>query len=113
MALGYKYNLKICRSIIHNIVISGFDFLNDLKILHASFPYLQPLEKMKNVICMLKLVKSVCYFFRHTSLYNLKNFYFNLSSVMISASNFESNISRLRLLKYDICSLLISVFLIF
>uniref|UniRef100_A0AAF5RXC1 3'-5' exonuclease domain-containing protein n=1 Tax=Wuchereria bancrofti TaxID=6293 RepID=A0AAF5RXC1_WUCBA len=37
----------------------GFDFLNDLKVLRASFPYLQPLEEMKNVICILKLVKSL------------------------------------------------------
>ncbi|KAM3718935.1 Exonuclease mut-7 [Dirofilaria immitis] len=37
----------------------GFDFRNDLKVLHASFPYLQPLKEMKNVICILKLVKSL------------------------------------------------------
>ncbi|EFO26611.2 hypothetical protein LOAG_01867 [Loa loa] len=37
----------------------GFDFLNDLRVLHASFPYLQPLEEMKNVICVLKLVKNL------------------------------------------------------
>ncbi|KAL3994879.1 3'-5' exonuclease family protein [Acanthocheilonema viteae] len=42
-----------------NAVKLGFDLLNDLRVLHASFPYLQPLEKMKNVICMLKLVKSL------------------------------------------------------
>ncbi|VDO28245.1 unnamed protein product [Brugia timori] len=28
----------------------GFDFLNDLKVLRASYPYLQPLEEMKNVL---------------------------------------------------------------
>ncbi|VIO93877.1 Uncharacterized protein BM_BM10432 [Brugia malayi] len=37
----------------------GFDFLNDLKVLRASYPYLQPLEEMKNVVCILKLVKSL------------------------------------------------------
>ncbi|CAG9540593.1 unnamed protein product [Cercopithifilaria johnstoni] len=42
-----------------NAIKLGFDFLNDLRVLHASFPYLQPLEEMKNVICMLKLVKSL------------------------------------------------------
>uniref|UniRef100_A0A0R3RS08 3'-5' exonuclease domain-containing protein n=1 Tax=Elaeophora elaphi TaxID=1147741 RepID=A0A0R3RS08_9BILA len=42
-----------------NAIKLGFDFLNDLKMLHTSFPYLQPLEEMKNVICMLKLVKNL------------------------------------------------------
>ncbi|OZC06221.1 3'-5' exonuclease, partial [Onchocerca flexuosa] len=37
----------------------GFDFLNDLRVLYASFPYLQPLNEMKNMVCILKLVKSL------------------------------------------------------
>ncbi|VDK67117.1 unnamed protein product [Litomosoides sigmodontis] len=42
-----------------NAIKLGFDFLNDLRVLQASFPYLQPLEEMRNVICLLKLVKSL------------------------------------------------------
>ncbi|VDP15698.1 unnamed protein product [Onchocerca flexuosa] len=54
----------------------GFDFLNDLRVLYASFPYLQPLNEMKNMVCILKLVKSVCYSF------------FNISHLLTSNPSF-------------------------
>uniref|UniRef100_A0A183DBE0 3'-5' exonuclease domain-containing protein n=1 Tax=Gongylonema pulchrum TaxID=637853 RepID=A0A183DBE0_9BILA len=36
----------------------GFDLVNDMRVVRATFPFLQPLPEMKNLICILKLVNS-------------------------------------------------------
>lgn len=60
---------------------------------------------------MLKLVKSVCYSLSHMfHVYKLSNFCSKSLFMMISASNFEPFISRLRPFRYDIGLLSISIF---